>query len=202
MGSGSTLGLSADSEGEAPESAADAGGAALRSVRGRARSGGAGGRSSQPAAPPTSSAVHKVLSRAAVSPLRLAPLVFVFMCAGCVRLQRTRECRDFAKLINRKLDAIETSMKVKSPTTYRTSSRAYADLSKEVRAAMKPLHPELASEEFAQVFDSAAHAAETYAVALENKDDRQQGEMQRELERLARQEHSLVLRVNAHCENP
>lgn len=93
-------------------------------------------------------------------------------------------------------------MQVKSPTTYRASSRAYAELSKEVRAAVKPLHPELSIEEFAQVFDSAAHATQSYAAALESKDERQQGETQRELERLSRQQHSLVSRVNAHCENP
>lgn len=117
-------------------------------------------------------------------------------------MHKTSECRSFAKLVNGKLDGIEASLKVKSPANYRAASQAYGALAKEVRAATKTLHAELAAEEFAQVFESAATAAQNYASALEGKDDHQQGEMQRELERLARLEHSLALRVNAHCENP
>ncbi|HET9931042.1 MAG TPA: hypothetical protein VFQ35_10155 [Polyangiaceae bacterium] len=137
-----------------------------------------------------------------MSPPRLASVALLLVCTGCTRLHKTRECKDFAKLVNRRLDTIEASLAVKSAVNYRASSLTYAELSKEVRAAAKPLHPELAAEEFAQVFDSAAHATKNYALALDSKDTQQQSELQRELERLARQEHSLVLRVNSHCENP
>lgn len=142
-----------------------------------------------------------MLKTAAVSLLRLASVALV-LCAGCTRLHKTSECRSFAKLVNGKLDRIEASLKVKSAANYRAASLDYSALAKEVRVAAKALHPELAGEEFAQVFESAANAAQNQATALESKDERQQGEMQRELERLARLEHSLALRVNAHCENP
>ena len=132
----------------------------------------------------------------------LALLCVLLLSTACGRVQKTRECRRFAALVNRGLDGIEDQMKVKSAAGYRAGSRGYATLSAEVRKNAKSSAAEFAAEEFAQLFDSAAHATSAYADALDANDARQREDARRELERLSRHQQSLVLRVNGHCENP
>lgn len=137
-----------------------------------------------------------------MNPSKLALVLLLLLPAACGRLQKTRECRRFASMVNRGLDGIDAQLKVKSPANYRAGSRSYTALSAEVRKGTHGAPPEFASEEFAQVFDAAARATSSYADALDAKDTLQQEEARHELERLSRHEQSLVLRVNGHCEGP
>lgn len=133
---------------------------------------------------------------------KLGVVCLLLLPAACGRIQKTRECRRFATMVNRGLDDIDARLKVKSAGSYRAGSRSYTALSAELRKNGKNAPADFAVEEFAQVFDSAAHAASSYADALDAKDTRQQEDARRELERLSRHEQSLVLRVNGHCEAP
>ncbi|MFZ5891721.1 MAG: hypothetical protein ACOY0T_11760 [Myxococcota bacterium] len=134
---------------------------------------------------------------------RLSSLIaFLALSSACGRIERTRECRRFARLVNQRLDSIEAQVKPRSADAYRAASRGYAALAAELRVSAKAVRAEVSAEEFAQVFDSAANATQSYADAMDAKDKHRTEESRRELERLSRHQQGIVQRVTLHCEGP
>jgi hypothetical protein len=180
--------------------------AALGSVRERVGDGGSwGALSSQPKRQASSRVARKMLRVGAVEyclKYRLLwGLLLLTLSTGCSRIQKTRECRHFAAMINGHLAEIETLVKPRSAAGYRAGSVAYAKLAAALRAD-KTSPGELSAGEFAQAFEAAGRASLALAEGLDAKDQHRQDEARRELDRLSRQEHGLVLRTNVHCENP
>ena len=153
----------------------------------------------------TSSSERKMLKDDAVKTRSRHPVIswlfLLTLSAGCNRIQKTGECRRFAAMINHDLAEIEALVSPRSAAGYRAGSRGYTKLVAALRAD-KTRSGELLSEEFAQAFEAAARASLALADGIDAKDQRRQDEARRELERLSRHEQGMVLRTNAHCENP
>ena len=122
---------------------------------------------------------------------------------GCDRVNRVRDCRRLSTLVNPALDAIDEQTKAKSIKGYRMAANAYSALAGEVRksqqwpGAGKPL-----VDEYASLFDSISPAMTAYANALEVKQDHSIEEARRTLDRLSKQQHSLVARIDSYCQAP
>jgi hypothetical protein len=138
-----------------------------------------------------------------------SPTVFLLLLsvspgiAGCDRVNRVRDCRGLSALVNPALDAIEAQTKTQSIKGYRFAADGYSKLAQQIRKGRewpgpgKPL-----VDEYAGLFDSISPAVTAYANALEVKQDRSIDEARRTLDRLSKQQHSLVTRIDSYCQAP
>jgi hypothetical protein len=136
------------------------------------------------------------------TPLLALLLVFPTL-TGCDRVSRVRDCRGLSALVNPALDAIEAQTKTQSIKGYRFAANSYSALGQQIRkgrewpAAGKPL-----VDEYASLLDSISPAVTAYANALEVKQERSIDEARRTLDRLSKQQHSLVTRIDSYCQSP
>ena len=130
-------------------------------------------------------------------------LSLVLALAGCDRVSRVRECRKLSGLVNPKLTSIEALAKKGSPAGYRAVAGNYGALARELRQSVfASSSVKMLAGEYAGMLDSVVPTVSSYATALEGQNARAQDDARHSLERLSRQEHTLVARIDAYCLAP
>lgn len=137
------------------------------------------------------------MSRTALA-LLLSPLVGVL---GCGQLDHAHQCRVLTRLVNGRLDRIDTLSK--SGTDRKSLTQVaveYDALVRDLTAAPisdSKLKPEL--PELTKVFSRTAGIAHRAARAAQQHDDLVYGEMARELEHLDQHHRVVVRKIDGMC---
>jgi hypothetical protein len=127
----------------------------------------------------------------------------LLLLTSCNRLAKTHECRRLGAIVNAGLGKVEASLHKGSAAEYRALGPLYKALAAEVRQARLSSSAGTALvSEFATLFESTASATTNFGAALEAQDTRKIEEARRDLERLARHEQGLAMRLDSYCEAP
>jgi len=139
----------------------------------------------------------------------VTPALLGIALLGCDRLHDVKRCRELAREVNGKLDAVEQEL---APTPAGSASAgpagsAYAKAAKHYQALSHSLGDfdggsaelEKTVDELSSVSRAAARQTAALASALDAKNDASALVATRELERLAKHEKTLVQRIDDEC---
>jgi hypothetical protein len=135
------------------------------------------------------------------------PVAFVVcLClGGCGRIERTGECRDFAKTVNTGLEQIATAADAGPDAggSDEELAKKYQELAEKIRGqSLSSEGLEKAKVEYADLMHDTSQALQARKRARESKNRTEQAHATRTFIQIQRREKMLVARLDSLCEAP